>query len=114
MINHAPKFQRILKFTASGNLDMNRLMNPFYDLDDKFEAVRFWYLNQSWLQDEIFSGSRILKNRVQNPGNPEIPEIGILKARKNFYLRDILGIFNPGFGIFSRRMGYPNKKPPLI
>ena len=45
MINHAPKFQRILKFTASGNLDMNRLMNRFYDLKDKFEAVRFWYLN---------------------------------------------------------------------
>ena len=44
MINHTPKFQRILKFTASGNLDMNRLMNRlmnrFYDLKDKFETVR--------------------------------------------------------------------------
>ena len=45
MINHTPKFQRILKFTASGNLDINRLMNRFYDLKDKFETVRFWYLN---------------------------------------------------------------------
>ena len=45
MINHTPKFQKILKFTASGNLDMNGLMYRFYDLKDKFEAVRFWYLN---------------------------------------------------------------------
>ena len=45
MINHTPKFQRILKFTASGYLDMNGLMSRFYDLKDKFEAVRFWYLN---------------------------------------------------------------------
>ena len=45
MINHTPKFKKILKFTASGNLDMNGLMYRFYDLKDKFEAVRFWYLN---------------------------------------------------------------------